>query len=134
MEDVIKSLETIKNEYSWENGVFYERQFEQIEKPLKSLDLLMKELDCKDFADLRKYARCGYEKINKQYLKFDDLKFKKKIQEMKVKIGNTEFRLQWCCMGVKNALLSNEAGYTIAFDEEQKQFFNDLRIEVIVNE
>ena len=26
----------------------------------KALDLLMQELDCKDFADLRKYARCGY--------------------------------------------------------------------------
>ena len=27
-----------------------------------SVNLLMQELDCKDFADLRKYARCGYEK------------------------------------------------------------------------
>ena len=29
-----------------------------------SVNLLMQELDCKDFADLRKYARCGYEKLN----------------------------------------------------------------------
>ena len=34
------------------------------EKEHNSLNLLMQELDCKDFADLRKYARCGYEKLN----------------------------------------------------------------------
>ena len=33
------------------------------EKEHNSVNLLMQELDCKDFADLRKYARCGYEKL-----------------------------------------------------------------------
>lgn len=40
----------------------YVDELKLVEKKLKSLDLLMQELDCKDFADLRKYARCGYEK------------------------------------------------------------------------
>ena len=38
------------------------------QKDRKALDLLMQELDCKDFADLRKYARCGYEKMNKKLI------------------------------------------------------------------
>ena len=36
------------------------------QKEHNSVNLLMQELDCKDFAELRKYARCGYEKINKK--------------------------------------------------------------------
>ena len=38
------------------------------QKEHKALDLLMQELDCKDFADLRKYARCGYEKMNEKLI------------------------------------------------------------------
>ena len=38
------------------------------EKEHNSVTLLMQELDCKDFAELRKYARCGYEKLNKKDL------------------------------------------------------------------
>lgn len=41
----------------------YVDELKLVEKKLKSLDLLMQELDCKDFAELRKYARCGYEKL-----------------------------------------------------------------------
>lgn len=33
------------------------------EKEHNSVNLLMQELDCKDFAELRKYARCGYERL-----------------------------------------------------------------------
>ena len=39
----------------------YVDELKLVEKKLKSLDLLMQELDCKDFAELRKYARCGYQ-------------------------------------------------------------------------
>lgn len=38
------------------------------QKEHKALDLLMQELDCKDFADLRKYARCGYDKMNEKLI------------------------------------------------------------------
>lgn len=36
------------------------------EEEHNSVNLLMKELACKDFAELRKYARCGYESLNKE--------------------------------------------------------------------
>lgn len=39
----------------------YTDELKLVEKKLKALDLLMQELDCKDFAELRKYARCGYQ-------------------------------------------------------------------------
>ena len=39
----------------------YVDELKLVEKDRKALDLLMQELDCKDFADLRKYARCGYQ-------------------------------------------------------------------------
>ena len=38
------------------------------QKEHNSINLLMQELDCKDFVELRKYARCGYEKLNKKDL------------------------------------------------------------------
>lgn len=38
------------------------------EKEHNSLNLLMQELDCKDFAELRKYARCGYDKMNEKLI------------------------------------------------------------------
>ena len=37
-----------------------------IELELRSVSLLMLELDCKDFSELRKYARYGYEKLNEK--------------------------------------------------------------------
>lgn len=36
------------------------------QKEHNSTNLLMQELGCKDFAELRKYARCGYEKLKSQ--------------------------------------------------------------------
>ena len=37
-----------------------------VQKEHNSVNLLMQELNCKDFEELRKYARCGYEKLNKK--------------------------------------------------------------------
>lgn len=84
--EALKCLEEMANyriEYSeYSMPIKDTSEFKAIEQALikakkehNSLNLLMQELDCKDFADLRKYARCGYEKFNKQYLKFDDLDF-----------------------------------------------------------
>lgn len=38
----------------------------KVEKEHNSINLLMQELDCKDFADLKKYARCGYERLKEE--------------------------------------------------------------------
>lgn len=39
----------------------YVDELKLVEKKLNALNLLMQELGCKDFAELRKYARCGYQ-------------------------------------------------------------------------
>jgi hypothetical protein len=100
-----------------------------------SINLLMQELDCKDFAELRKYARCGYEKINnfkgskevkieipesglmdynpvKHYLKWEDLEFDElefKVEQkkdFKVKLNGTEYGLEIdITFGIKEALI-----------------------------
>ena len=85
------------------------------EKEHNSLNLLMQELDCKDFADLRKYARCGYEKINKQYLKWEDLEFKEAGQKINVKLEDSKYTL-WCR---KVKLLSNLVLYEVTLIKEK---------------
>ena len=106
------------------------------EKEHNSINLLMQELDCKDFAELRKYARCGYEKLNKQYLKWEDLEFKEERQEIPVRMGETTYTLvlRKTDGGNKIAkLLSPKRNYMgewgDMFYEEAKQFFNDLHLE-----
>ena len=103
------------------------------EKEHNSINLLMQELDCKDFAELRKYARCGYEKLNKQYLKWEDLEFKEaRCQYSNVKLGNVDFQMTCYlykgCMKkvwIRNKIISFELKDT----EENKDFFNDLHLE-----
>lgn len=100
------------------------------EKEHNSVNLLMQELDCKDFAQLRKYARCGYEKLNKKYLKWEDLEFNIDKQMMTVLLNGTKYTL---IVGRnvhidKLAFLRNgEIDYY--FLEADKQFFNDLHLE-----
>ena len=100
------------------------------EKEHNSLNLLMQELDCKDFADLRKYARCGYEKINKKYLKWEDLEFTNKVKEMKVKLGDITYEIEYyiCnALGLHHPVVILKTSDFIAITIEQ--FFNDLHLE-----
>lgn len=101
-----------------------------------STSLLMQELDCKDFADLRKYARCGYEKLNKQYLKWEDLEFDNNAsvkKHLKVKLGDNIYKAYYHYCFILNSEL-----FCIENDNENlniyitnKQFFNDLHLEVV---
>ena len=97
----------------------------------KALDLLMQELDCKDFADLRKYARCGYEKINKNYLKWEDLEFEDFPKEIEVRIGDNicklEYKVSW--LGNKTVILMGNNKTRLQLFENEKQFFNNLHLE-----
>ena len=45
----------------WKEPKQYVDELKLVEKKLNALNLLMQELGCKDFAELRKYARCGYQ-------------------------------------------------------------------------
>lgn len=102
-----------------------------------STNLLMQELDCKDFADLRKYARCGYEKINKQYLKWEDLEFKEVGQKqiIKVKKNDNLYILKYYISVFDEELieiLANDWTFITGLSNRKydKQFFNDLHLEV----
>ena len=125
------------------------------QKERKALDLLMQELDCKDFADLRKYARCGYQFRNakganydniiideaqepKQYLKWEDLEFKEKTQKMKVKMGNNLYRIAWYNDGsganivfIYKYVTNDYLEYCTFITDYNQQFFNDLHLEVV---
>ena len=97
------------------------------EKEHNSVNLLMQELDCKDMETLRKYARCGYEKLNKQYLKWEDLEFKEKEQTMEVILnGNPYFLCYYRSMFGNLCIIDNPS---ITIRKENKDFFNDLHLE-----
>ena len=102
------------------------------EKEHNSINLLMQELDCKDFADLRKYARCGYEKLNKQYLKWEDLEFKEDNEaKIKVRMGEHIYDLWYGSYKTGYGTFKQKcslAGYE--FDEDYDiDIFNDLHLE-----
>lgn len=103
-----------------------------------SLNLLMRELDCKDFADLRKYARCGYEKLNKKYLKWEDLEKFKDKDSVKVKMNDTELSLiiQIDCLNDIYVQLykEKEDGNCVNLLSDffrNKELFNNLRLELL---
>lgn len=104
------------------------------QKEHNSLNLLMQELDCKDFADLRKYARCGYEKINKKYLKWEDLEFKKEEQTIKVLLNGERYLVkyvnEWFCGWCNRVQITNGIYILCTLGNGMKQFFNDLKLEV----
>jgi hypothetical protein len=108
------------------------------EKEHNSLNLLMQELDCKDFADLRKYARCGYERLNKKYLKWEDLEFKKKQQVMDVLLNGKPYILYFYKLSTQNEVTIFSIDMHIVTLSsnypEDVQFFNDLHLEVVENE
>lgn len=77
--EALKGLEKIcdvsKNDMDINIGWIFKHEIDTIKQALlkaqkehNSINLLMQELDCKDFVELRKYARCGYEKLNKKDL------------------------------------------------------------------
>ena len=123
------------------------------QKEHKALDLLMQELDCKDFADLRKYARCGYEKLNsfkvskevkieipesslmdynptKQYLKWEDLDFNHTPKMIDVKMSGNKYKLVvGYNVAGENLSILRDGKQKYYFLECDKQFFNDLHLE-----
>ena len=111
----------------------YVDELKLVEKKLKSLDLLMQELECKDFAELRKYARCGYEKLNKQYLKWEDLEFKEKQQVMDVLLNGKPYILYFYKLSTQNEVTIFSIDMHIVTLSsnypEDVQFFNDLHLE-----
>lgn len=120
------------------------------EKEHNSVNLLMQELDCKDFAELRKYARCGYQTFRnakganydniiideaqepKQYLKWEDLEFDHKPKYIDVKMGDNKYLLivGFSDGGNEMAILQTKLRrYYFVESEDNKQFFNDLHLE-----
>ena len=131
----------------------YVDELKLVEKERKALDLLMQELDCKDFADLRKYARCGYERLNnfkdskevkieipesslmdynpvKKYLKWEDFIFKHTPKTIDVKMGDNKYTLVvGFNVAGKNLAILRDGKKEYYFLECDKQFFNDLHLE-----
>lgn len=100
------------------------------QKEHNSINLLMQELDCKDFADLRKYARCGYEKLNNKYLKWEDLKFNHTPKMTDVKMNGNKYKLVvGYNVAGKNLAILRDGKKEYYFLECDKQFFNDLHLE-----
>lgn len=100
------------------------------QKEHNSTNLLMQELECKDFAELRKYARCGYEKINKKYLKWEDLE---KDRTYKVLLNGNQYELrkwyddyEYHCDYIT---LQKNPTVGIFIYEWNKETFNDLHLE-----
>lgn len=127
-DDVNICLKTIKEQLPTIKQALLKAQKEH-----KSLDLLMQELDCKDFETLRKYARCGYDKLNKKYLKWEDLEFKIENQEMFVLLNGSYYLLEYYTRSEEEFVFIKSTGTTI-FNllgecSDDKQFFNDLHLE-----
>lgn len=106
---------------------------ETIKQALQSVNILMQELGCKDMETLRKYARCGYEKLNKKYLKWEDLEFTYEEQAIKVKMGERKYTLiyhKWFMLNkwYYDAELRNEETLEIIHNI-RRYLFNDLRLE-----
>ena len=131
--------------------------YNNIKQPLQSINLLMQELDCKDMETLRKYARCGYEKLNnfkdskevkieipesslmdynpvKQYLKWEDLEFDKN-KEIDVLMNGNKYVLELRPKDTRMEYLDEVILYNIekygviALNEIEAETFNDLRLE-----
>ena len=103
------------------------------QKEHNSLNLLMQELECKDFAELRKCARCGYEKLNKKYLKWEDLEFEKKQQVMDVLLNGKPYILYFYKLSTQNEVTIFSIDMHIVTLSsnypEDVQLFNDLHLE-----
>ena len=123
------------------------------QKEHNSINLLMRELECKDFAELRKYARCGYEKLNsfkgskevkieipesslmdynpvKNCLKWEDLEFNHTPKIIDVKMNGNKYKLVvGYNVAGKNLAILRDGKKECYFLECDKQFFNDLHLE-----
>lgn len=105
------------------------------EKEHNSVNLLMQELDCKDFAGLRKYARCGYEKLNKKYLKWEDLEFDYGVwKNVEVVLNGTKYTLNCYKNCIEYTYVKIYLNGIVVADlcstyKADKQFFNDLHLE-----
>lgn len=146
--EALECLEEIKNYFPFvdlDKGKEYvcEKEFNTIkqallkaEKEHNSVNLLMQELDCKDFAELRKYARCGYEKINKKYLKWEDLEFDDEWKYQEVKLNGTKYTIKYKC---DFDFFDNYYEVIKIYNQDKRkqlfklynneQFFNDLHLE-----
>ena len=141
LEKIAKQIELDEDTDYWEIRNAHktvENALIKAEKEHNSINLLMQELDCKDFADLRKYARCGYEKLNKQYLKWEDLEKFKDKDSVKVKMNDTELSLiiQIDCLNDIYVQLykEKEDGNCINLLSDffrNKELFNNLRLELL---
>ena len=124
---IMEWVETIKFE------LFKGKQALLKQQEPNSTNLLMRELDCKDFTELKKYARCGYEKLNKKYLKWEDLEFKTEEQTMKVILNGNGYTLKYCKLkdyDVDRIRLVDENLYTyLMLHTSTRQIFNDLHLE-----
>ena len=132
---VLNEIDDLKNKELWKSYFNNIKQaLIKAEKEHNSINLLMQELDCKDFAELRKYARCGYEKLNKKYLKWEDLEFEDFPKEIEVRIGDNICKLEYrvSMLGNKTVILMGNNKIYLQLFENGKQFFNDLHLEVIV--
>ena len=146
----------LKGKHRKLHKIFWNDKF--AEQP-NSTNLLMQELDCKDFAELRKYARCGYERLNnfkgskevkieipesslmdynpvKHYLKWEDLEFKEAGQKqiIKVKKNDNLYILKYYISVFDEELieiLANDWTFITGLSNRKydKQFFNDLHLE-----
>ena len=71
----------------------------------------------------------------KQYLKWEDLEFTSEDQTIKVKMGDTIYKVVYrCCDGIKEVQLLSEDEKFLYFNyignfKDNIQFFNDLRLE-----
>ena len=140
--EALKCLESIED-VLWDDDFHYQRHSKLLdtieqslikaEKEHNSINLLMQELDCKDFAELRKYARCGYEKLNKNYLKWEDLEFEEDGQETLVLLNGTKYRMYYYKGYDERITLFTEDESVIHMFEggypHDKQLFNDLHLE-----
>lgn len=136
--ECLEKLELLTCDFEWykDNINTIKQALIKAEKEHKALDLLMQELDCKDFAELRKYARCGYERLNNKYLKWEDLEFKEEEQWLKVKMGDNFYRIEWCnddfganVVSFYKYITKDYLVYCACIKENGKQFFNDLHLE-----
>lgn len=132
-----EALKSLENIYTFSEDVIYqfEKEYNIIKQTLQSINLLMQELGCKDMETLRKYARCGYEKINKKYLKWEDLEFIEEDKEIFALLNGTKYKLKCYKSGNEDtSIMIVLNGIVVAdlcsiFYKADKQFFNDLRLE-----
>lgn len=72
----------------------------------------------------------------KHYLKWEDLEFKEEPQKMKVKLGDSLYRIEWYSDGcgvngvfIYKYITNDYLEHCTSITDNRQQFFNDLRLE-----